>query len=176
MAVWQLVFNVLLEAEKLRLLHPVAYLSGAQSRLQWLAQAGYNRVTASIDFLGAMNDLHAQGTIGETDTLLMVGEAKGHLLPVSYLPDNSEVGRRWLDFLARHNADLDAIAAELTEQGVTYLVFNYGYVAGNGQQVERLRNHSILTVHHVDKFVRRHGQIIYNHQGIMVVRLHATTE
>ena len=168
-----LVANVFVEGAKVHEQGAIRYLGGGVPRIAWLEQAGYHNVNAMVPMIKLIRDRHAKGRMQTSDVILMVGEGKGNLLPVRYLPDYTKTGYRWLAEAARHAGDSEAIARDLSERNIRYILFNYGYVSGNGRVVSRLREESMLTFFLLDDFIRRYARPVYDDRGIMLLELEA---
>jgi hypothetical protein len=157
-----------LEGYKLTRMRPGAYLSGSESRLDWLTTVGYNWVTSMPLLIEFINDKVDNGLMKKDDIIFMIGEGKGSLLKCKYLPDSSRWGTPWLGELINANNDYAEIGRKFKKRGITYVVANYGYFDWVLSEVPVDREPVFFCLYHLQRFLQEYGKIIYNEQGIVL--------
>ncbi len=160
-----------LEGYKLTRMRPIAYLSGSECRLNWLTKVGYNWVTSMPLLIKFVNDKIDDGLIEEDSIMFMIGEGKGNLLKCKYLPDSSRWGTPWLEELINANNDYAEIARRFKNRGINYVVANYGYFDWVLRKVPVDREPLVFGLYHLQLFLQKYGEIIYNEDGIVLARL-----
>jgi hypothetical protein len=166
-----LIWNVHAEWSKLRRLEPASWLSGELDRVGWLSVVGYNRNTSMPLFIGEVAELRRRGLLLDGEKILMLGEAKTHLLDVESVPDISRVGLPWLARLARNGGDLDGTYEDLWAEGIRYILVNVGYFEWVKNRVPVDRERIVYSLHKLEQFSRVHGEVVFDGFGIMLVRL-----
>ncbi len=156
---------------KLRRNHPLAYLSGEESHMQWLRRTGYHNLNTIVPVLAYINQNVREGRISPRDTVLMVSEAKGELLLVDYLPDSRDWGYRWLSELARQGGDVDAMARSFRRRGIRFILVNYPNLFGQVGYLTAHHDHMKLLLWSLRTFLARHGRTVYDVDGVLMVEL-----
>jgi len=166
-----LLSNFALERQKLERLDAGAYLSGERDRLQWLRGVGYNFVPAMPAAIDAINRRVASGTMHESDTILMLGEGKGHLLRCRYRGDASWYLEPWLAETLNAELDLGALRRRLAARGIDYILYNRDYFSWVLQNTEANRDQLSFAIVHLQRFLRTYGEIVYDRDGILLAKL-----
>lgn len=184
----QLLVNDVAEWQKLLDRRPDLFLTGAESRRAWLERVGYNDVRSSPRLARLVDEAIAAGSISESDTILLVGEAKGRLLRCGYVPDISPSGRRWAVELIRGELDYAAIAASLRRRGIGLLAvdsyhLNYNLrnekpspitqgIGADPERAQRQRRDEISwVVYHLERFLAAHAEILSDEPGLTLARI-----
>lgn len=170
-AVALLLVNFEAERQKLALLDAGAYLSGEKNRLQWLRGVGYNFQPAMPAAIAHINRRIASGAMREGDTILMLGEGKGHLLECGYVADASWYLEPWLAEVVNARLDLDRVRESLAERGIDYILYNRDYFSWVLKHTETNRDQIAFAMVHLGRFLQKHGRIVYDRDGILLVEL-----
>jgi hypothetical protein len=163
------------QAAKVWKMHPAAYLAGAESAVEFLCHVGYNNSRITPPVIAFINREVEEGRMTPDTTILMVGEAKGALVRCRYLPDQSPLAYRWFVEILQAGGDDEALGDRLRAQGVGYVLVNTDYVAWafhNSESGSYGRNLRV-TLAHLDRFVRSRATVVYEREGIVLVRLGA---
>lgn len=146
-------------------------LSGAVTRIEWLADVGYNSSPSMARFTAFANAEHAAGRLGSSPRIFMIGEGKARLLTTGALPDFSTFGQGWLAALLEADFDHDTLKRQLRDAGVTHVLYGAGYyiwVLGHARIDTALL---AFEVDHLRRFAAAHGRVIYNADGVQVFAL-----
>jgi len=165
--------GVVAQLAKMERNRPLAYLGGAESRIQWLRRTGYHNLNTIVPWLSYIDQNVREGRISPTDTVLMVSEAKGELLLVDYLPDPLDWGYRWLSELARQDGDLDAMARSFRRRGIRFVLVNYPNLLGQVGYLTAHHDHMKMVLWSLDTFLGRYGRTVYDVDGVRMVHLDA---
>lgn len=152
------------EWEKLDRIAPASYLSGQEDPLTWLSGpfTGYNGAPGMPTVIQDVNRAIAAGQIDPTKAMLMVGEGKGWLLDMPFLPDASREGLPWLAELARAEGDLDAVAESLREQRIGYVLLNTAYFEWVMSDVPDYNRRKLATtIASLLEFSKQQARLIY---------------
>jgi hypothetical protein len=169
--VWILLGNLHAEHGKLSSLQTERYFAGSLDRIGWLAQVGYNFTPAMPLMIEHVNLQVAAGVMRESDRLLMVGEAKGHLLRCRYVPDSSWQLDRWLVELLNADLDYPRLARHLRDQGITHVLYNRGYFRWVLENTRIPRERLAFGLVHLERFLERHATRLHTRDGISLVQL-----
>lgn len=158
--------GLLAERVKWEAQQPLAYISGAEGRFEWLGRAGYHGITTVIPVVMYIDGGVLQGRIAANDTVLMVAEGKGNLLLTDYLPDGRDWGYRWLAELARHDGDLEALHTSLRRRGIRFVLVNYPNLLGQVGYRTAYHDEIKLVLYAVQRFLERYGQVEFYREGV----------
>lgn len=165
------------EWHKLAAREPMACLAGRETEEEFIRRRGYNTSPAAPKLAAFVGQALREGTLRPGARILMIGEDKGEALACAYIPDTSFFGARWLAELADQGGDLDRLRAALRGRGVTHLAANLGYfhwvLKTLPESVPPLLDHRALrlALFHFDRFLARHGELIYADGGIFLVKI-----
>ncbi len=132
--------------------------------MDWLTHAGYNNTFAVPRLVRFVNERIDAGEIPRDATLFMPGESKGHLLECRFLPDGSRYGQRWVSELLRAGGDYEKMRRHVREQGIEYLVWNYGYLEWCLRNTETDPGAMGYSVHHFEQFQETYVDVLYGGQ------------
>jgi hypothetical protein len=166
-----LIWNIQAEWTKLQRLEPASWLSGERDRIGWLSLVGYNRNVSMPLFIGVTDELQERGHLLDGGKILMLGEAKTHLLRFESIPDISRVGQPWLARLARYGGNLEGLHEGLWEEGVRYVLVNVGHFEWVKNRVRVDRERIVYSLHKLEQFNRMHGEMDFDGFGMMLVRV-----
>jgi len=166
-----LFWNVKAEWSKLPRLEPASWLAGERDRIGWLSRVGYNRNVSMPLFIGMVDELQQQGHLPDDGKILMLGEAKTHLLRIESIPDISRVGQPWLARLARNGGDLEGLYEGLWAEGVRYVLVNVGHFEWVKNRVRVDRERIVYSLHKLEQFNRLHGEVVFEGFGMLLVRI-----
>jgi hypothetical protein len=163
--------NIGVEWSKMDRQEPWSWLRGDHDRVGWLAAVGYNHVTVMPQFIRAFDELLEREHLPRDGRMLMVGEAKTHLLRFDSIPDISRTGRPWLARLVRGEGDLERVHRDLWADGVRYILINLDYL-------QWVRNDTLVdyeelafSLHRLVQFTRAHGKVRLDRFGMILVEI-----
>jgi hypothetical protein len=158
------------ELVKLRTLQPQAFFLGRESRHEYVAR----RDTSGLPQLGqwwrrqirqGRTDRHAQ--------VLLLGDYKGYLLPVDYLPDDNLSGYRWRVEVMQAEGDPAKLRRRLLAQNIRYVAVNLGQIEWFHFQEPRLygRERAAFALYYVQRLLHGHARPLYRTRGLLVLDL-----
>jgi hypothetical protein len=163
--------NLRFEWQKLTVLRPRAWLSGAASEASWLTEVGYNLTPVLPRASLRIDAMLERGELEPGARILLVGESKTHRLALDSVPDISRNGGPWLARLVRANGDLDAVHRGLWDEGIRYVLYNrghYEWVMANVDAKGDLLAMSLVTL---EPFLREHGRPRLREGGITLFEI-----
>jgi 4-amino-4-deoxy-L-arabinose transferase-like glycosyltransferase len=154
-------------------LRPIPYLTAKDSMTSWLGHVGYNGVTPMGAYLQFLSKAVKHRTIPRDAAVMMVGECKGYMMPLPWLPDGSREGWRWTQELIRADGDLDRVAENLWRQHVRYLLINIEYFRWVAEAEEPNRRQLQSTLYTLQKFASRYTrpQPLYDDKSMLMLEL-----
>ncbi len=166
-------FPLLLVGVKWFSLSPWKYLAGAQSKVEVLADHGYNYDNPAYAEVIAYLNRHADCD----KRTLLVGESKGYLLKHSYQGDYEQLGRyatSWLKFVARSDGDQGRCLSLLEADRFSYVVVNWHYFRWvlhkePPPQPARLE----YALFDLLRFCEQHGEICFDNDSYWIVKLNS---
>ena len=166
-----LVGNVGAEWRKLPRQQPWLWLRGDHDRIGWLSQVGYNHTRAMPRFIRAFDELLERERLPREGKMLMVGEAKTHLLRFEAIPDISRTGHPWLARLVRNDGNLEAVHLEAWGEDIRFVLVNLGYFGWVKDHTTVDYEELAFSLHRLVQFADAHGRVRMNRFGMFLVQL-----
>ncbi|MBW2691391.1 MAG: hypothetical protein JRE57_01985 [Deltaproteobacteria bacterium] len=163
--------NVTVEWRKLQDQQTWSWLSGERTRIEWLSAVGYNETRNTPMFIRALDAMQKRRPLQQDGRLLMIGEAKTHLLGFDAIPDTSRTGLPWLSRLVRNEGDLDGVHRDLWDEGVRYILVNRSYFSWVRSHIRVDLNELMFSLRELERFTRAHGEVVLDRVGIVLIRL-----
>jgi hypothetical protein len=146
-------------------------MSGERTRIEWLSAVGYNQTRNTPRFIRALDAMQKRRPLQQDGRLLMIGEAKTHLLGFDAIPDTSRTGLPWLSRLVRNEGDLDGVHRDLWDEGVRYILVNRNYFSWVRSHIRVDLNELTFSLRELERFMRAHGKVVLDRVGIVLIRL-----
>ena len=142
---------------------------------RWLKLIGYNFTPPMAHATEAINDMVGAGRIPASSRVLMVGEGKGRLLDIESAPDASWFGHRFVGHLLASDRDDDTLLRRLRERGYTHVLLNRAYLERwVTAETTTAKSRIAFLLVHVERFVARHGKLLFDGGGIELYELRGT--
>ncbi len=159
------------EGAKLERLKPDYFAQVEGDRLRWLERVGYNFTPAMPKAVRRINEAIESGDVPRNSRILLLGEGKGRLLDCESVPDLSWFLQRFAVEIVRAELDSERVLESLDRQGITHVLYNPGYFRWVAGHTSFSKRQIAFTMVQVDRFLARHGTLLFEVAGMKLVRL-----
>jgi len=153
-------------------LRPAAYVwSGQESRWDYIKHA---ETTGIVNLTEELNQQISSGAINATDTMLMLGEYKGYLLQINYLPDNNFAGYRWRVEIMKAGGDPGILRQRLLDQGMRYILVNDAQIEWFQKGEPRLFNRKGVGfgLHYLNQLLQeKYARVVFGAAGMRILKI-----